>query len=685
MRDNALRFLALLKVEVLLTTRSLRFWILCGLSLFLLASLLIGETVMGGLFRNETALLSGGGFVLPLFKWFNLAVSLSMVFITVGLTGRERAVRVEGILHSRPHPSLSALIGKWLGCSLPVILLCLAVCLLAVALNLIRYGDNYLEPICLSFLLTSLPAILLPSALVLGLEHLTGSKAISSLIPVGIILAAFFFTDHESIRFLDFAGFNRRELYSRMTGFGNIDTEWTKMLVFLFFSFSLLLFSLRGFPRLPDSTEAKVRRSVAWPLLALASALVLFFPARDLHLAQKGERDLRARERMAKNNFPLPSSYHLEIEAGTGREPYVLRAEMVVENKTGRPAGRLAFILNRGLRIEKIADGEGGDLPHSRELSLLEIDLPKPLAAGEKTGIVVHASGRLEPLPPEPFPPTGENTSLSYRETLKFFGSRKDLALDEFLLLVPESGWYPLVPSSRLYGTARGFATFSIELKTPPHLTAVTSGKLIKVSEGEKEREFLFESGVPLPQAALIIGEYEKVTGKIGDSPVHLYYAPGHGENLDYFRDIYPAIAEKIEERYEDAKEDLGLAYPYPVFHVIEVPAPIRGRFDLGDPHDVRLQPMIYMIRETDFFLAHIDRYKPFDSTFGEEEDPRRESKEGQFDGLMRQCHFTSFLFHHPTLSLCRYRLEPRGPASLLLRDVLQGFLYRHYLNKSHA
>ena len=61
MKHILLGFRAVFRTEVILVLRTIRFWILCGLSLGFLGALAIGQAGTRGLFREWTGMLSGGG------------------------------------------------------------------------------------------------------------------------------------------------------------------------------------------------------------------------------------------------------------------------------------------------------------------------------------------------------------------------------------------------------------------------------------------------------------------------------------------------------------------------------------------------------------------------------------------------------------------------------------------------
>ncbi|MBN1822575.1 MAG: hypothetical protein JW833_17765, partial [Prolixibacteraceae bacterium] len=178
----------------------------------------------------------------------------------------------------------------------------------------------------------------------------------------------------------------------------------------------------------------------------------------------------------------------------------------------------------------------------------------------------------------------------------------------EYVLLTPETNWYPrpgvTFSTDDVSWNKSYFIDFSLEVKTAPHLKAVSQGEIKEISAGN----FKFENEYPLKQISLAIGDYEQRKLEGNGVEFGLWYIKGNDYFTEFFEEINDTIPRIISERFGDFEREYNLQYSSKRLSLVEVPAQLKSYEriwtsgqELVQPEQVLVPEKAFMIRDADF------------------------------------------------------------------------------------
>ncbi len=270
------------------------------------------------------------------------------------------------------------------------------------------------------------------------------------------------------------------------------------------------------------------------------------------------------------------------------------------------PAGlqRLVFTLNPGMSIASLTV-DGQDAAFTHENGLLDIPLPVRLAGGASAAVSIAASGVPDPLFGYLDSAVDIRRQRATATVLQIYGSESSVFDERYVALMPGAAWLPTAgadfgrESPARYG--RDYFSVDLEVSVPQDWLVAGPG----LREGEDGR-FRFRPRAPVPEVALLASSFERRTLPAAGVELELLISPKHLRNVLFFEDSAESIAEYLEERFA-AAEDMGLAYPYGAFSLVEVPARLRGYGGGWRMAAAQTAPGMAMLRESAFPTARFD------------------------------------------------------------------------------
>lgn len=316
------------------------------------------------------------------------------------------------------------------------------------------------------------------------------------------------------------------------------------------------------------------------------------------------EAVIAAEDAVAGEPAPTVTRRDLEIELEPGRHRLSGRAVLGLRNDTQAPLERVHLRLNHGLEVEAV---EGGK-EFERELSVLTVQLDRPLRPGAQAELAVRYAGRIHPASidasEELF--TRRNKSVFTRNLRRFLGRIPAYLEPSIVALGMDAGWYP--DPAMLFGREYpqqwrpSFAPSSLAVTLPEGWAAASAGA--REAEG---RTWRFETRVPVPALSLNAGPFEERSLQVAGKTFRVLHDPRHSRNVEFLAEAAPLIERHVEERLESIRVDAGLDYPLPELTVVEVPQSIAG-FSPGWAAPNRLAaPGVVMAREGQLFGARFE------------------------------------------------------------------------------
>ncbi|MBN2287754.1 MAG: hypothetical protein JXQ83_00380, partial [Candidatus Glassbacteria bacterium] len=246
------------------------------------------------------------------------------------------------------------------------------------------------------------------------------------------------------------------------------------------------------------------------------------------------------------------------------------------------PVERYIFSLNPGLAVGAVSRS-GREVRFNRDLHLLTVEPSAALEPGGVDSLTVSYAGVIDERACYP-DIGGEKREESYRIVFYNIAKRFAFITDSYVLLTPESLWYPRAGLSQ--GAAypavlpMDFTRFTLRVKTAEGLRAVSQGQVDEKGGGE----FVFSPGELLPLLSLAIGNYRVRSLTVEDSlaagdsrlavktDYSLYFLEGHDFFSQYFSEVADTLPSLIRDARAGYENKLDLRYPCSRLSLIETP-----------------------------------------------------------------------------------------------------------------
>ncbi|MBZ5637616.1 MAG: hypothetical protein LAO51_02545 [Acidobacteriia bacterium] len=221
------------------------------------------------------------------------------------------------------------------------------------------------------------------------------------------------------------------------------------------------------------------------------------------------------------------------------------------------------------LRVLKVVDASGADVPFSHRYDELLVQLPHPLAKGERIVLRFSTEGAI-------FTGFGGETIDNYFD---LFGA----------------SWFP-----RPFGWDQGLYTFTLKVKTRKPYYPLASGTTTAFREDGDHYALESSSTVPVEQPAVFAGKYKNHEEKADGLTIRLHsYAMAN----KYVVEVLPGLARELIRYYRD---HLG-PYPFDELDVVEVP---EYWFGMAPSGMILLPTQAYKPRQ-DWLAAYLTRGAP--------------------------------------------------------------------------
>lgn len=564
-------------------------------------------------------------FTLPMSPWMFRALPSSIPYLNLMLLNVVQAIiggflasdfmkydsklDTTDVIYMRSMTNADYVFGKTLGVFMVFGLLNIIVLLIAFIIN-VFFTDVPFLPVVYGLypLLISLPTLMFIFGLSFIIMSLIRNQAVTFVLLLGYIASTLFFLGNKFHYLFDYMAINVPLMYSDIVGFGNITTILIHRGIYFLFGLGFIFTTVLFLKRLPQSRFIN-KLSLALAICSVAGALILG----HIYLARLSSgKNLRSKINEINRNEVFKPEVSLKTCAitlnHTGKSVDA-EAHLVFKNNTSNAINQYVFSLNPGLMVNKILYG-GNDIMFSRNLHIISVEPSTALSPGTIDSLTITYSGKIDEN--ACYPDIADSTrEANFKVMLYNIGKRYSFITPRYVLLTPESLWYPVagVPFGASYPHLRGkdFINFTLRIKTAGDLTAISQGVVSRGSEGE----FIFTPEVQLPQLSLAIGQYEKRTATVDDVEYNLYTIKGHGFFAEYFPSFGKELSEVISStrlRYEDT---IGMSYPYHRFSLIETPIQFLGYPRFWTLTQETVQPEQILLPEKGMTLMNVD-FKQF-------------------------------------------------------------------------
>ena len=583
--------------------------------LFSLGALFIFSFMNLGLFSpvgDESWELISTPSTVPLVNLYllNIGQSLVIIFLAADFLKRDKKVDTNEVLYTRSISNFEYVTGKTLGIIRLFLGLNLIVLGIALIMNII---SEYMSVDLLSYLwyilLVSVPTLMFSLGLAFMLMSLLRNQAITFLILLGLAALNMFWGWYRMGSMFDYMAFGLPLFKSSLAGFGNLSHLVNQRLLYFFLGLALVLATVLLFKRLPQS---KPHTALTWILLVLFLSGAAFCGVNTYSFYSKAVDEkalvIETNRKYENRDFASLTDARIDLEHKGGE--ISAKATLVFRNDNVKNLDTLIFSLNPYLNVSEVF--YGGTTQSFRRINhIIEIDLAAPLTPGGSDSVSISYAGSVA----ESFcyPDYTDNPEESpYRVAMLNIGKRQSFLTDNFVLLIPETHWYP-VPSLNYYPSnpARinvDFTNFTLRVKTAGGLRAVAQGSGSReAGAGDTDPgkagtddggSQVFTPEAPLTGLTLAIGDYRSDTLTVDSVKYVSWYFPGHDyykKDLAEIRDTLPFLVSGIMRELEAT---FSTRYPFKTLSFVEVPVQFYSYPRLSTQTRAELQPSMVLMPE---------------------------------------------------------------------------------------
>ncbi|MDZ7339113.1 MAG: hypothetical protein ONB30_11290 [candidate division KSB1 bacterium] len=535
----------------------------------------------------------------------NVVQAVIAVFLASDFLKRDKKLDTTEVVYMRSMTNGDYVFGKTLGIFLVFLGLNLAVLLVAgifhAAFSDLPFG---IKPYLYYPLLISLPTLFYVFGLAFLLMSLIRNQAVTFVVLLGYIGLTLFVLGGKVHHLFDYMSFNVPLMYSDFVGFGDVGKILIHRGIYFCLGVSFIGATVLLLRRLPQSV-AMTRTAIALTVAFFVAALALGYT----HLRSFYEVRAERKEMLGLNTslatLPRPTLVDMRLTLEHRADQLHGVADMTLRNQTDQPLARFVLALNPGLTVDRVEQA-GQPAEVRRRRHLLEVTLPRPLAAGAEDSLRLVYHGKIDESVCYLDVDQAARES-SYRLALFNIDKRHAFLTKNFGLLTPEALWYPkpgvTYTPQEPAAVAEDFCRFQLEVNTAPGLEVIAQGEGNQVAPGR----FLFRPEVPLPRLSLAIGPYERRALVVDSVQYALYTLPRHDYFVPYFNEVGDTLAALIREIRQDYEVRVDLKYPYRRLLLVEVPVQFYAYTRVwGGPQET-VQPQMIFLPEKGVVLPAAD------------------------------------------------------------------------------
>ena len=611
-----------------------------------------------------------------------LIFQIGIVLLVFDIRSRDDRARIAEALAARPFSNLELLTGRVLGVTLtmtiPAVILVVSMSLVGVGLQVFEapFGET-MEPFSvLSFLLLDLvPNLTIFGAFTIFLTLTFRSGLLAAAVSIAAAVALF------SLKLLvppdwipAVANATSAVIFASELApeFAN---GWvlSQRLVLILVTLGLLFVCALLYPRL-DSVSRNLRGSLGFGCLISAVLIQSVLILQATSARENFDRLAALHESLAYQ--PRADVEHIQgtlfIDPGNSVD-VEYRISFLSPTDGGE---ELLFAFNDGFEIDSLTvDGKAVSYEFSDGL----IRIPFP-ATGAKEGHVLAIVASGHPSTSFGYLDSALNeysVTNSQAQSLSVLGVQKAVFHERYVALTPAVKWYPTAGSAYaeddLERIPRDQFTVDLKVTVPDEWIVAGPGTREQLSNTERT-EVRFASQVSLPEVGLFAARFVRQSTTIADVEFELLLSPKHTRNSELFSDAMPVLEQRVEEMFSRARE-LGIAYPYGMLSLVEVPNVLRvygGGWRMDTIHAL---PGVLLIRESGFPTARFDGQISASQADNDGEPPSAD-----FLTSLLETYFENDLsggspFITVTRNLVDYQTSPRGKGAIPLRFLVDALV----------
>ena len=349
------------------------------------------ETYLGPLFTGSNTT------IIALMQAFQL-LTFIVVFFTNSIGSRDGRIGIGDVVASRPLSVGSYVVGRYLGLMLPLTVL------MAVSLTVILLVENaaglhtasYRQYVPF-FLCFGMVSVAFTASVAAFFSTLLKNSLLASLAALVPVLASVLWLTRYSEAF-DLSGFTVAGSYSDLIGYGPIAGLVTQRLTYVCLTLFFVAATVYLYPR-PEASRRRspTGRAVALVLLCVSVGLVAYVYVGERQAEARLDDWRAALTRATANRAAAVDRYDMDVTILPRKGQIRATVTMALRNRDETATDTFVFVLNPGLRLDKVAMTDGAAVEVARNGPVVELTLDAPLPPGAAVELVWAYGGNVDP------------------------------------------------------------------------------------------------------------------------------------------------------------------------------------------------------------------------------------------------------------------------------------------------
>lgn len=500
--------------------------------------------------------------------------SIVIIFLSADYLKRDKQLDTSEVFYVKSLSNAEYLLGKMVGTLMRFITIDIVLLSVVYVLGVHIVG---LECSALDFLIYFVIIILPSIVFFIGTSTMfmlvIGNQAITFVLMLGLSATSLFFVSDLNYNIFDLFAYRLPLYKSNVIGFTNLDYIIPHRLIYLSFGISSILMAIFLFKRLPGS----ISRRYKWLVLSVMMYGVSSYFAYNYFL--KTTTIDREREGMIALNdsylaYPklLVDDYEIDVQ----HLGYTITSKVYASGAITDDGDKLVFSLNSGLKLNSVLlEPHGDSLVFVRNRHIIELSLDRDYVEGDTISLVFAYDGAID----------NNNMFIDVRDEIRALKNEKVFDMvqidkkgailhPEWVLLTPESYWYPRAGVTYTNTTANWFteyfSSYKVNVKPLEGLIPVTQGEPTLLADSIT---YSFSSSTPYRAVSLAISDYVKM--EFRSDTTKTFYGYIHKKNrhklssLDTLAEVIPTLLQPL---LEDLEREMKFKYTLDRFTIVDVP-----------------------------------------------------------------------------------------------------------------
>lgn len=556
----------------------------------------------------------------------NMAQAVIAIFLSSEFIKRDKQLDTSEVFYVRPLSNAEYVVGKTWGNLKVFFILNILVLAIALIFNATASGSHVdWSSYAIYFLLITVPTLIYIMGLSFCVMLLLNNQALTFVIMLGYVGLTLFYIGDKVYYLFDYMAFGLPMFRSTVVGFSGMEAILIHRGIYLFAGLGFISLTIFLFKRLPHAP----RMRYIW----LVTALILLSGSAFLgytHVNRFRVDTQRRQEMIALNNQygaqPVLAAVSYKMDVKQLTDGIQVLAE--IKARAVDSSQFFVYCLNPFLEVTSVTSSSDS-VSFQRFEQILLLDFGRPVAGGEELTFTIAYKGSIDELLCFLDIPA-KNIMAQNTNNMVNFAKKYAFVTPEYLLLTPESYWYPRAGTA--FSTEHTgwqqpfFSKFDVTVSPLPGMVPIAQGQIDTLDGGA----YRFRPETSLPSFSLSIGNYDILTTTVDSIRYSVYYFKGHDfftKGLDSIKSEIPAL---INERRLALARDLQLTYPFRRVTLVEVPGQFTAydrtwtqAWEWTQPEIILIPEMAYSMRNAEF-VQSIKRRRRWNSEQPSVQDQQR-------------------------------------------------------------